>query len=103
MVERIWRGWIAPERADAYQRFLQHEFLPSAHDIPGYLGARVLRRQVGDEIEFMTITRFASLDAVRAFAGDDIDKAHVAAAARALLSRWEERVAHYDPAFEDCA
>lgn len=101
MIERVWRGWIARDKAEAYQDFLQHRFLSAAHAIPGYLGARVLRREAGEEIEFLTITRFTSLDAIRAFAGDDPDRAHVAPEAQALLSRWEERVAHYAPAFED--
>ena len=101
MIERMWRGWASADKADAYQSFLQHEFLPSAHAIPGYRGARVLRRAVGDEVEFVTLTRFDSLDAIRAFAGDDLEKAHIAPEARALLSRWDERVAHYERAFED--
>jgi antibiotic biosynthesis monooxygenase (ABM) superfamily enzyme len=101
MIERVWRGWIAPEKADAYERFLRDEFLPGAHGIAGYRGARVLRRRFGDEVEYMTITRFDSMDAIRAFAGEDIELAHVAPEARALLSRWEERVAHYGHAFDD--
>lgn len=101
MIERIWRGWIAADKADAYQHFLRTEFMPAAHAITGYLGADVLRRQVGDEVEFVTITRFESIEAIRAFAGEDVERAHVAPQARALLARWEERVAHYDLAFED--
>jgi heme-degrading monooxygenase HmoA len=101
MIERVWRGWIDPARADAYQHFLQHELLPGAHSIAGYRGARVLRRAVGDEVEFMTITCFDSLEAIRAFAGDDAEQAHIAPRAGELLSRWEERTVHYDLAFVD--
>ena len=101
MIERVWRGWIAPDRADSYQRFLRDEFLPEAHSIPGYRGARVFRRQAGDEVEFMTVTRFDSMDSIRAFAGADAEKAHVAPEARELLTRWEDRVAHYEIAFDD--
>jgi heme-degrading monooxygenase HmoA len=101
MIERVWRGWTEPEKADDYQHFLQHELLPGAHAISGYLGARVLRRRIGEEVEFMTITRFESIEAIRAFAGDDAEQAHIAPRARELLSRWEERTAHYEPAFED--
>jgi antibiotic biosynthesis monooxygenase (ABM) superfamily enzyme len=101
LIERVWRGWIAPEKAQAYSDFLQYSFLPAAHSIPGYRGARVLRRDVGDEVEFMTITRFDSMDAIRNFAGEDPQLAHVAPEARALLSHWEERVSHYCIAFDD--
>lgn len=103
MIERVWRGWIAPDKAAAYERFLRDEFLPSAHGITGYRGARVLRRQLGAEVEFMTITHFDSIDAIRTFAGEDCDLAHIAPEARALLSRWEERAAHYEHLFDDRA
>ena len=103
MIERTWRGWTPPDKADAYEAFLRDDFLPSAHAIPGYRGARVLRREAGEDIEFLVITRFDSMDAIRAFAGDDPEQAHIAPPARALLSRWDERVAHYEPAFEDVA
>ncbi|WP_129793745.1 antibiotic biosynthesis monooxygenase [Sphingosinicella sp. CPCC 101087] len=101
MIERIWRGWIAPEKAERYAQFLRDEFLPGAHSIPGYRGARVLRRERGGEVEFLVVTHFDSLDAIRAFAGEDLEKAHLAEPARALLHRWEARVAHYEIAFED--
>ena len=101
MIERVWRGWIAAGKADAYQRFLGETFLPSAHAVAGYRGARVLRRDTGGEVEFLVITHFDSLDSIRAFAGEDIEQAHVAPAARELLDRWEERVAHYEIAFDD--
>jgi heme-degrading monooxygenase HmoA len=104
MIKRIWRGWAASTaKAEAYQHFLQTSFLPAAHAIPGYVGAEVLRRRVGEEWEYMTITRFESMDAIRQFAGADPDLAHVAPEARELLSRWEERVTHYETAFEDAA
>ena len=101
MIERVWHGWASEENADAYAAFLRDEFLPSAHAIRGYLGARVLKRRVGDEWEFMTVTHFASLGAIRAFAGEDAEAAHVAPGAQALLSRWDRRVAHYELVFDD--
>ena len=100
MIERIWRGWFEPAKAEAYLAFLRDEFLPGAHAIAGYRGARVLRREVGGEVEVMTITHFDSLDAIRAFAGDDPEAPHIAPAARALLKRWDERVSHYEIAFD---
>lgn len=101
MIERVWRGWVSEENADSYAAFLRDELFPEARSIPGFGGARVLRRQVGEEWEYMTITHFASLDAIRAFAGDDVEAAHIAPRARELLSRWEDRVAHFEIAFDD--
>ncbi len=102
MIVRIWRGWAATTAAaDAYQEFLRSTFLPSIHSLEGYCGASVLRRAVGDEIEFVTLTRFKSFDAIRAFAGEDYEAAHVAPRARELLSRFEARCQHFDWVVED--
>jgi heme-degrading monooxygenase HmoA len=102
MIGRMWRGWAAnDEAADLYEDFLRSEFLPAAHAIEGYLGASVLRRTIGDEVEFATITRFESLDAVKKFAGEDYQAAHVAPRARELLSRFDERCQHFDFVVED--
>jgi len=102
MIARVWRGWASSvENADLYQDFLQTTFLPSIHAIEGYCGARVLRRVVGDEVEFMTITHFDSLAAIRQFAGADYEAAHVAPRARELLSRFEARCQHFELAVDD--
>lgn len=102
MIQRIWHGWTEPENADAYEELLRREVLPGieARGVPGYGGASVLRRDTDDEVEFMTTLRFATLDAVRTFAGEDHEASYVPAAARALLSRWEQRAAHYDVVLE---
>jgi len=97
MIARVWRGWASTvENADLYQEFLRSNFLPSIRAIEGYRGARVLRRMVEGEVEFMTITHFDSLDAIRRFAGDDCEAAHVAPRARELLSRFEARCQHFE-------
>ncbi|MGH8181583.1 MAG: antibiotic biosynthesis monooxygenase [Steroidobacteraceae bacterium] len=97
MIARVWRGWASNvENADLYQEFLRSTFLPSIHTIAGYHGARVFRRMIGDEVEFMTITHFDSLDAIRQFAGADLEAAHVAPRARELLSRFDARCLHFE-------
>ena len=100
MIDRIWHGWTTPANADEYERLLHEEILPSFADegIDGYRGARLLRRDGdgGDEVEFVTILRFDDLDAVRAFAGESYREAHVPAAARKALSRYDDRARHYE-------
>lgn len=96
MISRIWHGWTAPEQADEYERLLRAEILPGIHRVRGYRGATLLRRDAGDEVEFVTITVFDSLDAVRAFAGEDHEVAVVPPEARRLLRRFDERSAHYE-------
>ena len=96
MIARLWHGWTAPENADAYEEFLRTKMFPSIQRVPGYLGADLLRRDDGQEIAFVTITRFESLDAVRAFAGENYERAVVEPEARALLSRFDDRSEHYE-------
>jgi antibiotic biosynthesis monooxygenase (ABM) superfamily enzyme len=95
MITRVWHGWTEAANADAYERFLLHELFPAMRDIAGFQGAEVLRRPDGDEVAFITLTRFASLDDVRAFAGDEYEVPVLEPQALALLSRFEERAQHY--------
>ena len=102
MISRIWRGWTTRENALPYQSLLETEILPGIANrrIEGYRGAHLLRRESGGEVEFVTVLWFDSMDAVRAFAGADYDVAVVPAKARALLSRFDERSAHYETLLE---
>jgi heme-degrading monooxygenase HmoA len=68
----------------------------AARDLHGYQGAYLLRREVAAGVEFSTIMLFDSLDDVRAFAGEDYEAAHVPEQARAVLSHFDERSAHYE-------
>jgi antibiotic biosynthesis monooxygenase (ABM) superfamily enzyme len=98
MILRYWRGWTTPENADAYQRIVSTEVLPgiAARNVDGYLGAYLARRELGDEVEFATIMKFDSIESVRAFAGEDYETAYVPPQARAVLSRFDERSAHFE-------
>lgn len=100
MIARIWHGWTTPGNADAYETLLRSEVLPGIRRIDGARGAYVLRAPLEDEVEFVTMTLWDSLDAVRAFAGDDYEVAVVPAHARQLLSRFDERSRHYDAVIE---
>jgi len=86
---RIWRGWTTFENADAYQKILTQEVIPSieARGISGFERVEMMRRMHGDEIE---------LDAIKTFVGDDYEVAHVPITAREVLSRWDERPLHYE-------
>jgi heme-degrading monooxygenase HmoA len=96
MIARLWHGWTTNENADRYEALLQAEVLPGIQRIDGYLGAYVLRREDGKQVEFVTVTLWESLAAVREFAGADYEAAVVPPAARALLARFDERSAHYE-------
>jgi heme-degrading monooxygenase HmoA len=98
MISRIWHGWTTLANADVYESLLKEEIFVGIGDrhIRGYKGIQLLRRQVGDEVEFITIMRFDSLDAVRAFAGEDYEVAVVPPKARAVLSHFDARSQHYE-------
>jgi heme-degrading monooxygenase HmoA len=97
MILRLWRGWTTREGADPYERIVR-EVLASiaARRVPGYRGSYLLRRELGDEIQFATILLFDSMDAVRAFAGEDHEIAYVPEQARQVLARFDERSAHFE-------
>lgn len=98
MISRIWHGWTTPASADNYEALLKDEIFLGiqCRQISGYRGIHLLRRDVGDEVEFVTIMWFDSLEAVRTFAGEDYDIAVVPPKARALLVRFDERSQHYE-------
>lgn len=97
-ITRMWRGWTDRTAADAYERFLLDELFPAMRSLPGFVGAEVLRRPDGEEVAFVTLTRFESIDDVRAFAGEQIDVPVIEPQAAELLTRFDTRVAHYETA-----
>ena len=98
MIARVWHGWTTPGNADAYQRLLERDVLPGilGKGIAGLRSIDVLRREDGDEVEFMTLMRFESLDDILGFVGEDAEKAYVPAGARELLAHFEDRAQHYE-------
>ncbi len=98
MISRIWHGYTTHANADAYEALLKAEILPGIQNrnIADYRGIDLLRRSVGDEVEFITIMWFDSLEAIQAFAGEDYEVAVVPPKARQLLSRFDARSQHYD-------
>ena len=96
---RIWRGWTSLDNADAYQEIVWRTVIPEmieARAIPGFRHIDLMRRDLADEVEFATIMWFDSVEAIKAFVGEDYEVSHVPPAARAVLSRWDERAAHYE-------
>ena len=96
MIARIWHGSTKPENADAYEAHLVPELLPGLSEKPGFQRSYLLRRAVGDEVEFITIILFDSLDDVRAIAGQDYERAVIPADRVPLLSRYDAKAAHYE-------
>ena len=96
MIARIWHGSTTRENADAYESHLMPELLPGLSEKKGFQRSYLLRRTVGEEVEFITIILFDSLDDVRAIAGQDYERAVIPADRLPLLSRHDATAAHYE-------
>jgi antibiotic biosynthesis monooxygenase (ABM) superfamily enzyme len=98
MISRIWHGWTTPGNADKYEALLKEEIFVGIQNrhIGGFKGIQLLRREVGNEVEFVTIMVFDALEAVREFAGEEYETAVVPDKARAVLSHYDVRSQHYE-------
>ena len=96
MIARVWRGYTKPDHADAYEAMLKPELLPGISKKTGYKGSYLLRREVGAEVEFITIMLWDSIDSIRAAAGADYETAIIPEARRKYLSRYDAKSAHYE-------
>jgi heme-degrading monooxygenase HmoA len=96
VIARIWHGYTKPEHADAYESMLKPELLPGVSQVKGYRGSYLLRREAGDEIEFLTIMLWDSIDAIRAVTGADHETAVVPEERRKYLSRYDAKSLHYE-------
>jgi heme-degrading monooxygenase HmoA len=98
MISRIWHGYTSFDNADAYENLLKKEIFVgiSNRKITGYKGIQLLKRNLENETEFITIMWFDSIESVRTFAGDDYEKAVVPKEAQLLLSRFDKRSQHYE-------
>jgi heme-degrading monooxygenase HmoA len=98
MIARIWTGTTPVGAADDYVAHLRTNVLPELERLAGHLGAYVLRRASGGAVAFTVVTLWQSVDAVRAFAGDDVEAAVVPPEAQALLSSFDDRAVHWEVA-----
>ena len=98
MVARLWHGFTTVENAGAYEAFLKTEFMPAVEkkNIPGYKKFQLLRKDETSEVAFITIMWFEDLEKIKAFAGEDYEKAVVHPTAHALLKRYDDRSLHLE-------
>ena len=96
VIVRIWRGHAPSSNPFAYGEHFTRKVLPELERIEGFLGASLLRQDGPDHVEFLVLTRWASMDAIRAFAGDDVGSAVVEPDAVAALASFDRTVQHYE-------
>jgi hypothetical protein len=96
MIARIWHGFTRSEHADAYESMLKPELLPGISKAKGYRGSYLMRRNLGAEVEFITILLFDSLDDIRAVAGPDYERAVIPDERKQYLSRYDTKSKHFE-------
>jgi heme-degrading monooxygenase HmoA len=96
MISRHWRGLVKADQEAAYVEHLRTETFPALRGIPGFVSASILRRNLTQGVEFLVITQWVSLEAIRAFAGKDLEAAVVPAKPRAMMIEYDDRVRHYE-------
>jgi heme-degrading monooxygenase HmoA len=96
VIARIWHGYTKPEHADGYEAMLKPELLPGMSKIPGYKGGIVLRRALEDEVEFITIMLWESIEALQAVAGQNYAAAIIPEDRLKYLSRFDKQSSHFE-------
>ena len=96
MIARIWHGWTKPGDADGYESHLRPELLPGVSKMQGFHGSYLLRRNVGDEVEFVTILLWDSIEGIKALAGPQYETAVIPEERKKYLTRFDSKAAHYE-------
>mgnify|MGYP003627321996 CR=1 len=98
MIARIWHGYTTLENAATYYQILTEQVIPliESYKMEGYREIQVLRRDLKNEAEFITIMYFDSLELIKQFVGEDYEVAHVPEVAQKILKRWDKHSQHYE-------
>jgi heme-degrading monooxygenase HmoA len=96
MISRHWKGVAKPEEADHYIHHLRNDTFPGLARMNGFIGASILRRSTGKGIEFLVVTTWRSIEAIRQFAGESVDVAVVPSVVQAMMVAYDREVVHYE-------
>lgn len=96
MISRQWRGLAKPEQAETYIEHLVTETFPAIKQISGFLNASILRRRTHEGVEFLIVTEWSSLEAIREFAGAEAETAVVPPTVQGMMIEYDHTVRHYE-------
>jgi len=96
LILRAWKATAAPEDAEGYPTHFRERVVPELRRVSGFVGALLLRREVEGAVEFTVLTRWTSMGAIRAFAGQDVSRAVVEPGAIAVLKAYDREVLHHE-------
>ena len=100
MIARHWKGVCKPERSNDYIEHLKTETFAILEAIGGFISAQILSRKTDDGVEFLIITNWKNIDAIRQFAGNSYETAVVPKRVKEMMIRFDNHVAHYEVEFE---
>ena len=96
MISRHWRGLAKAAHAQDYVEHLTTDTFPKLRELPGFVDASILRREVGHGVEFLVVTRWESLETIRRFAGNDVESAVVPQNVQRMMIEYDRRARHYE-------
>jgi heme-degrading monooxygenase HmoA len=96
VISRHWRGLARRDRAKDYVEHLRRDTFPALKELQGFIDASILSRELTEGIEFLVVTRWASMDAIARFAGSEPDAAVVPAEAAEMMVEYDRRVKHFE-------
>lgn len=95
MIVRIWHGRVPSAKAKAYREFVNRKAIPDYRSVPGNISVHVLERAAGEVTHFITMTFWKNMEAIRGFAGDDVEAAKYYPEDQEFLLEYEPTVVHY--------
>lgn len=96
MIARIFRASALPEKANDYVQHLEMSVLPELRQIRGFQGVYLMRQDSAETVEFIVLTLWESMDAIRKFAGENAEVAVVAPAAQEMFREFDSTVKHFE-------
>ena len=96
MISRQWHGIARSERAQDYIRHLRMETFPALRNIPGFVDASILCRNIGTGVEFQIVTKWESIDSIVKFAGEDAEVSVVPLQVVEMMIEYDRRAKHFE-------
>jgi heme-degrading monooxygenase HmoA len=96
MIVRTWVAYAKPGNARAYREHVKGAVLPQLRKLEGFLGLSLCEAQQDSQVEILVISRWTSLDAIKAFTGSKVEKAVIDPGARAVLGEFDDFATHYE-------
>ena len=99
MIERHWKGIARKERANEYIDHLRNDTFEEIKKIKGFVSASILKRDLSEGVEFLVITKWETLEAIKQFAGEKIETAVVPKLVQGIMVKYDKNVRHYEVNF----